>query len=558
VLSPVAPSTVRLPDGRSVRWEGFFTGPEVLDERQVGALTGRLLGVAPSAVAAMAEQELVPYHAGAGPRPPVLLLHSATATLRALEGDLADLVAGRVPHDVATYVEARSAYLATPADLSVGRTAPWAEAVAARGVPAVDVGDRAHYYLSQALLVLADAHEQGRQTRLDEVVDWLRRHADAVVRLYALDLEMQVFLLWLRRRAGLQRLVTDANKPVVATRWNRKSHIHPTVSRAEELAVDGLSVDELLDAEQQLSEAHERLGMRVPVLPGYVVPREGVDEFVDGVLRAAALLRQRYGLRVAGLKPSEAGDGARIVGELDLSATDRLAEQARHAHQHGDDHLLEAWVEFRTVSLGGAERAVVPSGHFRNGQVAEGLTLQTLDRFSWTGNAYLDEDGWVGLGLPVEVYRTVRDALASVEAAFLGPRSVLDGSDRGLVTGGLDFAVGTVGGRFVDRTLTGVIDFNLSSHGAEYLRAFRDYAASHTAERYAATRVLRPSASATLAALRAAAQANTPAGGLLDAIACVPRRWGMIAATGADPGCAAGRTRALLDLLAAQGLAEGP
>ena len=42
------------------------------------------------------------------------------------------------------------------------------------------------------------------------------------------------------------------------------------------------------------------------------------------------------------------------------------------------------------------------------------------------------------------------------------------------MTGGLDFAVGRVGGRFGDRVLVGVTDFNLSSHGAEYMRAFQD------------------------------------------------------------------------------------
>ena len=552
---------MRLPDGRDVRWTGFFTGHRVLNQRQVATFANRLLGVDSRAVPAMAAEELVPYHSGADSRPPMLLLHSTTATLRAFEGDVADLVAGRSPHDVTTYVETRSVYLGTESDLSVGRTGPWAEAVEVRGVPAVDIGYREYYYLSQALLVLAYEHEKGNTTRLSQVIDWLRARPDAVIRLYALDPEMQIFLLWLRRRTGLRQLATDANKPVVATRWNRKNHIHPSVDRAGELAgvlsLDGMSVDELLATEQRLGEAYERLGLRIPVLPGYLVPRTGasVVQFVASVLRAATLLRDRYGLSAAAFKPSEAGDGARIVGNLDLADTYRLAEAAKQAHPHGDDYLLEAWVDFLLVSVDGADYPVVPSGHFRHGQVADGITLQTLERFSWVGNVFLDEAGWIQLGLPADVYQTIRQSLASVRAVFLGQRSMGDGSDRGLVTGGIDFAVGRVGGRFSDRVLAGAIDFNLSSHGAEYLQAFRDEAAGVTAERYAATRVFRPSASATLRQLMTVAAASTPPGGLLGAIACVPERWGMIASTGADPGTALRRIRQLLDVLAQQGLA---
>ncbi|MGJ6968576.1 hypothetical protein ACSDR0_42380 [Streptosporangium sp. G11] len=555
MLSPVAPSMLHLPDGRKVRWSGFFTGPRVLDDDRIAALAERLLGLGVSAVPAAAERELAPYHALPGHRPPALLLHSTTATLRALDGDVAELAGGRDPHDVATYVETRAVFLGTGSDLSVGRTAPWAEAVEVRGVPAVDIGDREHYYLSQALLVLAERHERGEETVLGEIVDWLRARPDAVIRLYALDLETQIFLLWLRRETGLARLVTDANKPAVAARWNRKSHIHPRVDDAHALNVDGLSVDKILDAEQRIGEGYRKLAMHIPVLPGYLIPRDGVDldGFVTGTLRAARLLRERYGLGTAALKPSEAGDGARIVGGLDLSDTDRLVEAARAAHPHGDDYLLEAWVDFLTLSAGGEEHPVAPSGHFRNGEVTEGVTLQTLNRFSWVGNLFLDEAGWTGLGLPVDAYRTIRRALRSIHEAFLGPHSVSDGSHQGLVTGGVDFAVGRVGGRFGDRVLVGAIDFNLSSHGGEYLRAFREEVCDGT-ERYAATRVFRPSSSATLRRLEAATLAGTRPGGRAGAVACVPERWGMIASTGSDPAAALHGVRRLIELLAREGL----
>lgn len=554
MLSPVEPSVFLLEDGREVHWEGMFTGHRVISEQEVARHANRLLSMECSTIPVLAEQELVPHHARDGEAASALVLHSTTPALRAFEGDTAELLAGRHPHDFATYTEARSVYLAGAGDLCVGRTKPWREAVGLRGVPAVDVIDTEHYYLSHALLAMAHDHHNGRATPLGELIDWLGQRPDAVVRLYALDLETQIFLLWLRRQAGLHRLLVEANAPVITTRWNRKSHIHPTVSQVIDLSTEGLDAEDVLRAEQQHSEAYRRLQMTVPVLPGYLIERGGVDPatFVADVLRAAALLHSRYGLDVAALKPSEAGDGARIVGNLDLTDRDLLVAAAREAHPYGDDYLLEAWVEFLPVKMDGSIQPVVPSGHFRHGRVADGITLQSLDRFAWRGNTYLDAAGWTALGLPGAAYRTIRAAVEAIHAAFLGPQSIADGSHQKLVIGGVDFAVGRIGGRFSDTTIVDAIDFNLSSHGAEYLRAFMDEArALDTSERYGATHVFVPSAAATLRGLtRVAAEHATP-GGLVRAIACVPRRWAMIASTGTDPDHATSRVRTIADAVMA-------
>ncbi|UZI29489.1 hypothetical protein [Streptomyces sp. VB1] len=568
MLSPVAASVCSARDGAEARWEGFFTGHRVWDGTRVAESAKRLLGMDTAAVARAAGEVVRPYRAQPGRTAPSLLLHTTTPLLKAFDGDLAALLSGQEPHDVTTYVEARSVYLGTPDDLTLGRTAPWAEAAALRGVPAVDIGDLDHYYLTHALLLMAEAHEERADTPLRHVIDWLRDRPDAVVRLYALDVETQIFLLWLLRRTGLAELATDANSPAVATEWNRKNHIHPTVAAARAMPPAALELppEELLAAEQRLGRAHQRLGLTVPVLPGYTIARSGVDRdaFVAGVLDAAALLRTRYGLSRAALKPADAGDGARIVGNLDLADTGRLAAEARTAHAVGDDHLLEAWATFLTVSLGGEEDApgspsarrvpVVPSGHIRNGQVAEGLTLQMLDGYSWRGNDYVDEAGWAALGLPRDAYRTVRAALEAVRAAFQGPESIADGSHGGLVTGGIDFAVGRLGGAFGDRLLVGAIDFNLSAHGAESLRTFRDRAREQGIdEPYAATRVFLPPADRTLHQMAATARSMAVPGALLEAVACVPRRWGMVAATGAGPAVAAARAEALVAALTAPG-----
>lgn len=390
-----------------------------------------------------------------------------------------------------------------------------------------------------------------------------------MVRLYALDVETQIFLLWLLRRTGLAELATDANSPAVATEWNRKNHIHPTVAdaRAMPASAPELSPEELLAAEQRLGRAHRRLGLTVPVLPGYTIARTGVDRdaFVADVLDAAALLRTRYGLSRAALKPADAGDGARIVGNLDLADTDRLAAEARTAHAVGDDHLLEAWVTFLTVSLGDEEGGtgsqparrvpVVPSGHIRHGQVAEGLTLQMLDGYSWRGNDYVDEAGWTALGLPRDAYRTVRAALEAVREAFRGPQSVADGSYGGLVTGGIDFAVGRT-----SAARSATVFSSGRSTSTSPRTAPRACAPSGTApgSRGSTSRTRRPASSCrrmdrTLHQMAAKARSMAVPGALLEAVACVPRRWGMVAATGAGPAVAAARAEALVAALTAPG-----
>ncbi|MGH3830299.1 MAG: hypothetical protein ACRDRS_07565 [Pseudonocardiaceae bacterium] len=371
-------------------------------------------------------------------------------------------------------------------------------------------------------------------------------------------METQIFLLWLRREASLRQLWIDANKPVVAARWNHKSHIHPTVTRAREIRADGLSADAPLISEQHESETFSRLRLEMPVLPGYTIPRIGVSQtqFVAEVLAAASLLRQRYDILAGALKPSEAGNGARIIGNIELDAKDKLTVLAREAYVHGDDYLLEAWTKFLQFTVGEFRQPVAPSGHFHSGWVTEGLTLQTLNQYSWNGNAFVDDAAWRKLDLPMAIYRTIRQTMESIREAFASPHSVKDGSYEGLVTGGIDFAVGRVGGRFGDRTLVGAIDFNLSSHGAEYLRAFRDEVrAADSPEQYAATRVFRPTASATLEQAETAIQAQMTPAGLATIVACVPGCWGMVAVTGADLPEALKSARYMVGVLADQGLA---
>ncbi|MGW6511890.1 hypothetical protein ACWGCP_30970 [Streptomyces niveus] len=139
---------------------------------------------------------------------------------------------------------------------------------------------------------------------------------------------------------------------------------------------------------------------------------------------------------------------------------------------------------------------MAPSGHIRNGAIAPGLTLQILDRFSWEGNAYIDRPEWERCGLAVDLYD-------------------------------------------------------------DMLRAFHEQITAEQApEHYTATRVYRPTGTATLAETRAAVLTSIPLTARAEVIACVPNRWGMVASTGTHMNQAMERTHQLVDILTAAGLAR--
>lgn len=80
-----------------------------------------------------------------------------------------------------------------------------------------------YYYISHALLVLAEQHLSSSSQEIDQIVAFIQANPNAVIRLYALEKEMQIFLIWLKRLAGIDHLLMDANSPEVARDWNKKA-----------------------------------------------------------------------------------------------------------------------------------------------------------------------------------------------------------------------------------------------------------------------------------------------------------------------------------------------
>ncbi|WP_162907330.1 hypothetical protein [Allorhizocola rhizosphaerae] len=480
---------------------GFHTGMVELAADEIEVAAQRLLGLSTAEVPLEAQRRLRTSTSD-GKAPPCIVIHSATPVLRNLQGDLDKYAHTGVAEDTATYMETRAVTLAEPGDLVVGRTEPWLAAAREAGVEAVVVPGEEYYYLSQALLQT--------MVRSGPEAPAVRRLADALeavpgteIKLYSLDLELQIALLYLRRLAGIEVIYTDANSPEVSSYWNTKAPIYP---RAWDAAI--------VDAadEPGLAPMRRRLGLDYERLPGYAFDAAQPEE----LLLSARLMRERHLLDRACIKASRGGGGARIVIGFDI--TDEAALR-RFAEEHRDfDELfiMEENVSYDTVAVGGQRVPVAPSAHIRHGGLADGVTLQLTQGTNWQGNVYLDRDGWIGLGLNARIYDSVRDTVARLKEA-LGAQ---------LVTGGVDFAVA--------KGIAALQDPNLSSHGAEYLRRYVD----RTGVPYAATKVFRPSIEADLRTLRAVPHPGA------EVVSTVPGNWGMLAAGGASPDEAVSRVMA--------------
>lgn len=531
------PWTVRAPDGRTIAWQGFHTGPAILGPGELADLCRELLGQRLDEVDSAVAQELEPYPAT--DTAPCILLNSATTLKGCFEADLAALAAGRAGDDFTTYNETRAVYLARPGDLVVGRTGPWREAVEVAGRDFVQLPDVEYYYLSHALLKLAQAHVRQPVPALHRIVEQLRAQPQTVVRVFALEPELRVLLVWMKRAAELTRLRVEANGPQIADTWNHKSSLHPAVEDAEALGDHVRSADpwEVLEAESAINRFGAELGLIVPRLPGYTISREGLDRrgALELLRLAAHLLTARYGLGLGCFKPSTALTGARIRTAVPLDDDARLTELADLLLSGPEDFVLEAHVDYLRHRVEGHEFIVAPSAHVVGGALAEGATMQITRGSVWQGNVYVDRPVCHRLGLSEERYDFIRSAIEDLRVALNRP------PDRALVKGGIDYAIGRLGGRFGDEVLIAMQDLNLSTNGAEFVRAFlREARQALTANGpegagvYAATKSVRPAAGVGIGRLQVAVDRDGP-GSVSRAIASCPGRWGLIAVGSHDP-----------------------
>ena len=503
-------------DGREIEWQSY-AGPLRFDETDFAIATRKLLSIEPAELPDLVLEQ-VEFSAPSNGQPR-LMVHSTTPYASSFETDLSAMVDGRPVMDLTTYVETRGLYLARCGDLVIGRTRPWHQSPAASGVVRLALPDTDYYYMSQALL--RRAVEGGdRDPVMHEIIEFLRERPSTVVSPYDFEPEFQVLVIWLARMAGMNRIRVDANDSRLG-RWNGKRMLHPTVESA--LSLDGLLADGagpvILEHEHRASEAFEALGTALPVVPGYTVPwQSSRDDFSRELQRAAMLLKERYALTHACLKPSEGGNGGRIVPNIDIEDGRRLEELATGAWALGGDQVLEAHVTYLERDVGGEPVLTTPSAHVRSGELLDGLTLQFMRGTSWKGNMFVGAADWAGLGLDPQMYTALRTTMKALHERL------------GLLHCGVDFAVGTLGGKFGETVVAAVQDINPKVTGALFLREFMS---RHPAVGVgAATRVLVPEATASAEKIRSLVSKFATAQQPCEEIAVVPGRWAMIATSG--------------------------
>lgn len=506
-----------------------------LDETDIAIACRKLLSIEPCDLLDLVD-EYVEFSAPADGQSR-LIVHSTTPFARGFETDLTAMVEGRPVSDLTTYVETRALYLARSGDLAVGRTRPWRRAIPKEGVRRLALPDTDHYYMSHALLRRAlDAGD--RDPVIAQMIEFLREQPSAVVSPYDFEPEFQILVTWLAQVAGLPRIRVDANNSRLGA-WNGKRMLHPTVESA--LRLNGQVSDQpprfILDQEHRASEAFAALRTAIPVLPGYAVPwQENRGDFSRDLLRASTLLKERYGLAHGCLKPSDGGNGGRIVANIELDDTRRLEELATKAWNLGGDQVLEAHVTYFGRSVGGEQVLTTPSAHVRSGELLDGLTLQFMRGTAWKGNIFVGEADWESFGLDKALYTKLRGTMGELTRRL------------GLLHCGVDFAIGTVGGMFGDAVVAAVQDINPKVTGALFLREFMArYPAVGSG---AATRVLVPEATASAENIRSLLSKFSTAEQPCEEIGIVPRRWAMIATSGQTSVCAGAQALTLERMLA--------
>ena len=296
----------------------------------------------------------------------------------------------------------------------------------------------------------------------------------------------------------------------------------------------------ILDQEHRASEAFQALRTALPVIPGYTVPwQENRCDFNRDLLRASALLQGRYGLSHGCLKPSDGGNGGRIVGNIELVDTRRLEELATKAWNLGGDQVLKAHVTYFERNVGGEQVLTTPSAHVRSGKLLDGLTLQFMRGTAWKGNIFVGAADWEALGLEKTLHTQLRVAMSDLTRRL------------GLLHCGVDFAIGTLGGKFGDTVVAAIQDINPKVTGALFLREFM--ARYPTVGGGAATRVLVPEATANAEKIRSLVSKFSTTEQPCEEIAVVPGRWAMIATSGQTSVCAAAQALTLERMLTVGG-----
>lgn len=496
----------------------------------------------------------------------------------------------------------REAYMARPGDIVVGRSEPWRQAVEKRrdtedglDIEVIDIGNEEYYYTSEVLLKLAIDYDRNptEDNPIAGLIGQIQDEPETSIRLYTLDKQMQVFLLWLKERSGKSTLNVEANTPEASEKWNHKKILYPTLEEAK--GIDNIDGPwEMLAEEDKLSplgklielsqgdEVNNGIERRFPRVPGYTVerlPDESVEEFQVRIRQAADLMYDRYEIDKYCVKVAHSADGAGVHhslktnGEIDEDKKEK--DFATIVNEEIGDHVRSVVVEAHTdyiplqieYEFNGEKRIYeIPftiSNHLENGEGRNDMTIQFVEGNTWRGNAtfsldqiesFITSEGdQLMLNQAHRFIRSLANSFGilatteSAEVADQNPRmaQIVSELTNGVSKGGFDSGIGTVGGKFGDTPMLFVQDPNVRSTGAETAYAMKE---KHPGEEIAAW-VIEPDADAVDDIIELADEYG------IGVIACVPPGWGQVYAHDGDPLTAICKILEFKDILAERKLA---
>lgn len=458
-----------------------------------------------------ASSTLVPYRSnGHDQAVPRVFVPSASEQIGAYGGEIHYYTQKGRAIGIDPAIVAREVLIATPGDLFIGRSDPFREVMQGNpGVEYHDLGQKHEemYYTVEKLLELALTHgEDGNP--INEIVDSVRlrlgTQPETVFRVYTLDEPMQLFLVWLARQAGVSKLNVEANG-VEGSKRNHKGYAYPTLKAAETVDIGNLNpndpddLTEILAREGKKSQLESELGISIPRMPGYYIPREwdtgeDLETYTKRVTRAAQRMLDLYGLESVCLKHARSSDGAGVTPHLSLEDDSRLRDVVRDAYNANQELIIEPTFNYYTITIGDNDFILAPSAHLSNGASRDGMTLQLIIDGEWQGNVDVDLRSEALLGnseytLIIETMRRLAEAITYAEEA---------GTDIGIRKGGIDWAYGTIGGKFGDTPFMVPQDLNFRTSGAE-----THYSVSgQRPDAHTATKVLKPQPGAEFTSLQ--------------------------------------------------------
>lgn len=486
-------------------------------------ISTKLLGMNLDGIVNEAKQRLKPHNSN-GQQKRKLLINSATPESGTLGVEKDSIRKNNMPIDITGAIEARNIGSAKDEDVPVVLTQagkdilPFSNstehiiissehvATTIQGYP-VTIEDI--YYGPQGLLLLALQTEgmddtKFARTNLGRMVQKIQE--GYVVDLYNLDTEMQIFLLWLAKKANVKKIEISANSSKVATTMPNKAYYFPDVEEAARLDEEN-NTAEMLRREREVAPLQKDTGSKLPFAPGYTVKyHEDPEIFTERVNLALELHQKRYGQHLTRAKAGNGTDGGN-QHNIDVSkGTDdeKVTEVIHRMHETSGDWVIESHFNYIKVSIGHTsngrqlrvEIPLAPSSHIVDGRVPTTITLQILKDGVWSGNIIVNEEQWHHLvnriehdsfGNPIsdkqkESIHGEFSTIIKKTNRFAQKVNEEDNFDKGLIRGGLDWGIAQLGIALSDKhagcndVVVKAQDPNTRPNGGEQVRALHNYA----------------------------------------------------------------------------------